>query len=162
MSNSQTPVLDIDTLEPERPTVRIRTSSNREGKFYEIQTLDDLSLMDRARMGRLQKIMAELQPVVDQFRAGEIPGDNEIRRFEDVIDEFLGLAFRGLEADIIACMKLGQKEALIGAFTQASPPEMRAKMEAAAKEISESPSPDSTPPTPAETPKSGSAQDPPF
>lgn len=159
---SQTPLLDIDTLEPERQTVRIRTSQNREGKFYEIQTLDDLSLMDRARMGRLQKTMSELTPVVDQFKAGEIPDDTSIRRFEDVIDEFLGLAFRGLEPEIIACMKLGQKEALIGAFTQASPPETKAKMEAAAKEILESPSPGSKPPTPEVTPRSGSEPDPPF
>lgn len=162
MTDSHTPLLDIDTLEPERKTVRIRTPENREGKFYEIQTLDDLSLMDRARMGRLQKTMSDLTPVVEQFKRGEIPDDTSIRRFEEVIDEFLELAFRRLEPEIIARLKLTQKEALIGAFTQASPPEMRAKMEAAAREISESPSPDSTPPTPGETPRSGSEPAPPF
>lgn len=153
-TTAPSPVLDIDTLAPERPTVRIRTRRNRRGKLYEIASLDDLSLADRAELGRLQRKVQELEPYVN--RAFNTEGDDEvIDQFEDVIDRFLALAILGLPGNVIAALRLGQKEDLLQAFIEASPPEMKARMEEAMKEISERRSPASKPST-AATRKRGS------
>jgi hypothetical protein len=146
MSNAAKPVLDLDTLAPERPTVKIRTKENRRGKHYEIADLEDLSLQDRAELGRLQRTVHDLEPHVE--RAFNTDADDEvIGQFEDVIDRFLALAIRDLPQDVIAALKLGQKEALLQAFIEASPPEMRTRLEEAMSQTQERQSPASRPST---------------
>lgn len=135
MSTTVKPLLDLDTLEPDRPVVKIRTAENRRGKHYEIATLDDLSLQERAQLGQLQRRIRSLEPEIAGMLGedGEIPDDDALVQFEAVIDEFLALVIVGLPADLISKLKLPQKEQLMGVFTEASPPETKARVEAAMK-----------------------------
>lgn len=64
------PILDLSTLAPERPTVRIKTKADPEGKLYEMAVPDDLSLADQqflyARAGRLDTLMSKAEPTTEE------------------------------------------------------------------------------------------------
>jgi hypothetical protein len=155
VSEANKPLLDLDTLEPSRPTVRIRTKTSRKGKLYEIVGLDELSLREKARLARLQVRIDELRPAVAPLLLGQDDAVDEdaLAGFEEAVDGFLGLVYRGLEERVISAMRFGQKEALLGAFIEASPPELREAMAQAMQaqasamtngETSDSSSPDSS------------------
>lgn len=160
------PVLDIDGLEPERPWVRITSPLHPDGKGYDMNTLDDLSLADRARMGHLQKRLQELEPVIGQMqsygaaeRKGEagdltVPDPAEMTRVEESLNEFLLLSYRGLEDEVLHQLTLEKRLVLIRTFLDHSPMTEGTATEAEPP-ISDSPSPDSKQPTQGGTPSPG-------
>lgn len=126
-SNGHRPLLVLDTLAPERQTVLIRTKQDRRGKHYEIATLEDFSLQERAEIARFKQTLDELASNVDAALAGESENADEVLAlFEQTLDRFLTLVIREVPQRVLDHLRITQKEQLLDAFTQASPDLARA------------------------------------
>ena len=119
MSN---PVLDISTIAPIRPTVRLRWSEQPDGKLYELAVFDDISIAHQqflySRGDRLQQLM-EMSPL----------GDDERDELELIVDGMVGIVLPDLPEKARGELGGMQKVRIVEAFTMASP-ELKSRVEA--------------------------------
>lgn len=112
---SEAPVLDITTIAPTRPTIRIKTKENPDGRLYELAVFDDLSIHDQqflySRGAKLEKLI-EAKQELDQDQKGEL---------ELIVDGMLKLIVLDLPDEVLAQLGGGNKIKIIEAFTTASP-----------------------------------------
>lgn len=86
MGTEQNLVLDLTTLVPDRPTVRIKSSINPEGRFYEFRTREELSLVELQTIQEYgKKVVAVLE---NEERSPE-----DTRLAEDWVLELVGMIF---------------------------------------------------------------------
>lgn len=121
------PLLDFDTLAPERPTVRIDSVD------YEMALLGDFGLREQARLARLLAKAAEIEKAVGEHQAVQV-GDPDIDRTlaaldalgEDqaaevvaYLDEVVLVVLPHCPAEVRARLSEPQKRAILEAFMPA-------------------------------------------
>ncbi len=114
-------VLDLDTLAPARPTVRIRTKKDRKGKLYELADIEDLSLAKQVSITSLGKEVDIMQPKAEAMEESDEYDEEVVEDFESAIDRFLLLVMIDLPSEVLAQLNVMQKLDIMKAFTQASP-----------------------------------------
>lgn len=115
--SDKAPILDLDLVLPDRPTVLIRSQQHPDGKLYELATGDDLSLEDQAHLGKrgeaLEKLIAK--------NRSEIPTPEIAAKLALLLHDMVPRIVLGIEPEVIDQMGPGAKLRLVEAFTQASP-----------------------------------------
>lgn len=99
-------LLDLSTLAPERPTVRI------DGAVYAMALPTDFGLVEHARLQRLQAKAAALQALTD-------PSDEDVADLARVVDDLAALVLPGLPAEVRARLGDMQRLAIVQAFRAA-------------------------------------------
>lgn len=126
----KSPVLDLDALVPERPTIRIRTADHPDGKLWELRVRSELSIMEIQRIMRLSERAEALQ-------GNEITVES-MTTLSTSIDDLLGMAIAGdYSGELKDVLTLEHKVAIVEAFTSsclATTPPRQAK----AKKVSTS------------------------
>ena len=82
------PILDLSTLEPERPTVLI------DGQAYELAVPGDFGLAEQARLARLQKRVGALTG------GEEVPPDEDIATLQAALTELVAMLLPDLPAAV--------------------------------------------------------------
>lgn len=115
--SDKAPILELDLILPDRPTVLLRSSMHPKGKQYELATGDDLSLEDQAHLGKrgeaLEKLIAK--------NRSSIPTPEIAAKLALLLDDMLPRVVLGIEPEVMDEMTPGAKLRLVEAFTQASP-----------------------------------------
>lgn len=128
-SNSA-PVLDLDTIAPVRPTIRIKTKDYPQGKLYELAVLDDLSLTDQQYLYSHGQEMERLVGLQD-------PTEEEDQQLHVIVDRLVQICVPSLEEELLqrptqeeldlpkveqpSRLKGMQKVKIVEAFITASP-----------------------------------------
>lgn len=101
-------ILDLDTLEPERDTVRV------EGREYEVLTYEDFSLRENARLRKIGNIV--LEKMIDPE---SLETDEDEAQFEEQLDGFLAMVVKGIPEEKVKALPYPKKAALLSAFWKA-------------------------------------------
>lgn len=104
-------VLDLSTVEPERPLIRI------DGQSYELAVLSDFGLLQRARLQRLQRQLQELAN--DQATSDDVD-EASVQALLDVLDLIVAMVAPGLPDEVRNRLNEGQKVAIVQAFSRAA------------------------------------------
>lgn len=102
------PILDLSTLEPERPTVLI------DGQAYELAVPGDFGLAEQARLARLQKRVGALTG------GEEVPPDEDIATLQAALTELVAMLLPDLPADVLGRLRDHHKLAIIRSFSTAA------------------------------------------
>jgi len=122
------PVLDISTLAPERPTVRIRTEEHPDGELWELRVEHELSVEQLAILQQLGKSVDALE-IDDEDLTPE-----QGRLLEQHVEELLDIAFaKGGGWRQIGIEAVQDKVAIAQAFIVACFGVSLAELEAAAQ-----------------------------
>lgn len=103
------PLLTLETLEPDRPTIRI------DGAEYELALPDDFGLIESARLARLMRQATEAQKAAEDLPADASLEGEALDGLERVLDGTLAMILRA-PADVLARLNSSQKVAVIAAF----------------------------------------------
>jgi len=110
----QQEILDISLFQPTRPTIRIRTEENPDGKVYELRIQDELSLEQLGEIIGLGEKVQHLQNS-DEFE------------FDEAMVELIGGFFDGMlriaivgdyDAELKDLVPVVQKAQIVTAFTE--------------------------------------------
>ena len=101
-------LLDISTLEPDRPTVTI------DGVAYEMAVPEDFGLAQQARLGRLHRRISSVHLDADSLSEADISAT------ETALDELVSLILPTLPAEIRAQLRDVHKRGILQAFTLAT------------------------------------------
>lgn len=95
--NTTTPIFEVSAIEPERPSVLIRTRENPDGQHWELRGVGEFGLVELQRLQTLRDSVAKLQ----EF--GEAKTIAQAEQQTRWIDEMLDLAFyRPIAPDVLA------------------------------------------------------------
>lgn len=111
MADKKPYVLDLSTVEPARPLIRI------DGQTYELALVSDFGLVQRARLQRLQKQVQDLAR--DQADRDDVSED-DAQALIDALDRVVQLVVREMPADLLKRLDEGQKVAIVEAFSKAT------------------------------------------
>lgn len=103
-----TQLLDLSTVDPERPLVAI------DGVSYEMQLPDDFGLVELARLQRLQRKVADIMGHTDDL------SDGDVQSMAAALDGFATLVLPSVPTDVRAKLRDAQKMAIIEAFRKAA------------------------------------------
>lgn len=103
-----TKLLDLSTVDPERPLVAI------DGVGYEMQLADDFGLVELARLQRLQGKVADIMGHTDDL------SDGDVQSMAAALDGFAALVLPSVPADVRAKLRDAQKMSIIEAFRTAA------------------------------------------
>ena len=104
-------LLDLDALVPDRPTVRIRTENDRDGKLWELRVRAELSIAE------IQNIM-RLAERVDAL--GSDMTLETMTTVQESTDKLLKIAFAGpYDEELRDVLTLEHKVAIVEAFSTA-------------------------------------------
>lgn len=108
------PIFELDTLAPDRPTIRIKTRTDRIGKLYEMATVEDLSL-------KSQQTLVTYGEKMQKLGTGEMTG----KKFAELVPLFhrvMRIALPDCPDDVLNELSPDHCKAVIDVFTQASQP----------------------------------------
>ena len=103
-TGDKTPVLDLSTIAPIRPVVRI------DGDDYEVALSSDFGLVDNHRLEELRKPMAA-------YASGDSEDQETVEAMAAALKEFTGMVLRGSEPELLDKLTEGQRLAIIQVFT---------------------------------------------
>ena len=101
------PILDLSTLAPDRPKIRI------DGVIYEIAVNDDFGILDSHRLERLRLPMAAYADI-------ETPTEANIEAMSDALKEFTAMVVRDATPELMAKLTENQKLSILRVFTNAA------------------------------------------
>lgn len=110
---SRQPILDIGGIAPERPVIRIRTTSNQDGTLHELRVSTELSPQDFADFQRMSENIEKID--------GDSMDAAEIELLGQYLDDILRIAvapITPLTDDENAELTIAQKADIVGAFTR--------------------------------------------
>lgn len=112
------PLLDLDALVPEHPTVKIRTPEHPDGKLWEMRTRPEFSILELKRIERLgQQATALGERTVTEYT------EAELAQVTEMLEDLLRLVmFKPLDEQTLGALRLDQKLAIIEVFTEVCMP----------------------------------------
>lgn len=120
----EAPLLELSTIEPVRPRVKIKSKVHPEGKLYELAQFADISLIQQQELSQRGGRLAELVA-----RQTELTSEEKLE-LEDQASRLLLIAVPELEAEVREELGGGQKVTLLETFIAASPELAKAAAEA--------------------------------
>jgi hypothetical protein len=106
------PVLDIDTLTPPRPFVRIKTPDNRDGELYEMLTPDELGVEEE------QQLKSELREYSRLMESDKL-NKAQRQRLVTVLDQLVTEMLPGAPAEVRALLSDRKRQKVVAHFTGA-------------------------------------------
>ncbi len=101
-------LLDLSTLEPERPTIAV------DGISYEMAVREDFGLLEQARYNRLQR---EADAIRDK---GDDAAEDDALQMAGILDQIVALLVPHLPTDLRAKLRDQQKWSILAAFGKAA------------------------------------------
>lgn len=109
-------LLDLSTVHPDRPTIRIRTAENPDGALYELALASDLGIAETHGLAnRIDKLSSMWDKRSDLT-------DKQAADLDDGLTWIAGIVIRGCPSDVVAQLSAHQRLQVARAFTDASEP----------------------------------------
>lgn len=112
--SSSAPILDISTIAPVRPTIRIKTLEDPEGKLYEVKTFKELSVHDQQFLYSRGNLLSELMEKNNL-------NDEETSQLSLALDGMVMRIMVDLPEPVHAKLEDSAKLQMVEAFMLASP-----------------------------------------
>lgn len=112
------PILDLNTLAPERPTIRLVSDQHPGGRLYELRVREEFGVQELVELGRLGQNAQKLYTNVGGD--DEVLSDEQAALLETFLDDLLRRAFvADYDAEIKPQLNVWHKVKVAEAFSTA-------------------------------------------